>query len=119
MLAPDETWTKVATADGIIGYVKSKALGSSVTETRVSDYVPEEFTHNKKDFKINLGWHQATNTTANNNISNILQNTKGINVISRYGLDLKDNSGNIGSLASLDYVNYCHQNGIEVWALGK
>lgn len=117
VLAPDETWTKVATADGIIGYVKSKALGASTTETRVSDYVPEEFTHNKKDFKINLGWHQVTNPTANHNISNILQNTKGINVISPTWFYLKDNSGNIGSLASLDYVNYCHQNGIEVWAL--
>lgn len=117
VLAPDETWTQVATADGVVGYIKSKALGNTSTETRVSDYVEEEFTHLRKDFKINLGWHQVTNTTANNNISTILQNTKGINVISPTWFYLKDTSGNIGSLASLDYVNYCHQNGVEVWAL--
>lgn len=117
ILAPDETWTKVATTDGIIGYIKSKALGSISTKTHVSDYVAEEFTHITKDFKINLGWHQVTNTSANNNISNILQSTKGINVVSPTWFYLKDTNGNIGSLASSDYVNYCHQNGIEVWAL--
>lgn len=117
VLVPDETWTQVATTNGVVGYIKSKALGNTSTETRVSDYVEEEFTHLKKDFKINLGWHQVTNTTANNNVSTILQNTKGINVISPTWFYLKDTSGNIGSLASLDYVNYCHQNGVEVWAL--
>lgn len=117
VLEPDETWTKVSTLDGIIGYVKSKSLGSTSTKTLVSEYVPESFTHIKKDFKINMGWHQVTNTSANSNISSILQSTKGINVISPTWFYLKDTSGNIGSLASLDYVNYCHQNGIEVWAL--
>lgn len=117
VLEPDETWTKVSTADGIIGYIKSKKLSSTSTQTRTSDYVEEEFTHITKDFKINLGWHQVTNTSANNNISNILQNTKGINVVSPTWFYLKDTNGNIGSLASLDYVNYCHQNGVEVWAL--
>lgn len=117
ILEPDETWTKVATADGIIGYVKSKTLSSTSTATRTSDYVPEQFTHIKKDFKINLGWHQVTNTTANSSIANVLQGTKGINVISPTWFYLTDTNGNIGSLASTDYVNYCHQNGIEVWAL--
>lgn len=117
VLLPDETWTKVSTTDGIIGYIKSKALGGTSTQTHVSDYVEEEFTHITKDFKINLGWHQVTNTTANNNINNILENTKGINVISPTWFYLKDTNGNIGSLASSDYVNSCHRNGIEVWAL--
>lgn len=117
VLEPDETWTKVATSDGIIGYVKTKTLGSISTETLTSDYVPEEFTHIKKDFKINLAWHQVTNSTANANISLVFQSTKGLNVISPTWFYLKDTNGGIGSLASSDYVNYCHQNGIEVWAL--
>lgn len=117
VLAPDETWTKVATADGIIGYVKSKTLSSTSTKTATSTYVPEVFTYIKKDFKINLGWHQVTNQSANSNIANILQSTKGINVVSPTWFYVSDTNGNIGSLASLDYVNYCHQNGIEVWAL--
>lgn len=117
VLAPDETWTKVATADGIIGYVKSKTLSDTSTKTIASDYIPEAFTYLKKDFAINLGWHQVTNPAANGNISTILQSTKGLNVISPTWFYLSDTNGNIGSLASSDYVNYCHQSGIEVWAL--
>lgn len=117
VLEPDKTWTKVATADGIIGYVKSKTLSDTSTKTLASDYIPEEFTHLKKDFAINLGWHQVTNQAANSNISTILQSTKGLNVISPTWFYLSDTNGNIGSLASSDYVNYCHQSGIEVWAL--
>ncbi len=117
VLAPDETWTKVATPDGYIGYIKSKNLGSSSEKTLSSDYVAEEFTHLTKDYKINMAWHQVTNQTANGNISSVLQNTKGINVLSPTWFYLNDNNGNIASLASSSYVDYCHQNGVEVWAL--
>lgn len=117
VLEPDETWTKVVTVDGIIGYVRSKTLGPVSTATHVSDYVPETFSHILRDFSINLGWHQVTNTSANGNIATVLQSTKGINVISPTWFYLTDTSGNIGSLASSTYVDYCHQNGIEVWAL--
>ena len=30
---------------------------------------------------------------------------------------LNDNNGGIMSLCSQDYVNYCHQQGVEVWGL--
>lgn len=117
VLKPDETWTEVVTGDGIIGYIKTKCLNeSSVKEIR-SDYVPEEFTHITKNFKINMAWHQVTNTSANGNIAAVLQETKGINVISPTWFYLNGNDGSIASLASNDYVNYCHQNGVEVWAL--
>lgn len=117
VLERDETWTKVATADGIIGYVKSKLLGESTEKTVSSDYTPETFTHIKKDFKINMGWHQVTSMAANDNVSSVLLKTKGINVISPTWFYLNDNNGNIASLASKSYVDFCHQNNIEVWAL--
>lgn len=112
-----ENWTKVITADGIIGYIKAKNLGSSTTKTLNSDYTVEEFSHIKKDFEINMAWHQVTNRNANSNISSVLSGTKGLNVISPSWFYLKDDNGGIGSLASSDYVNYCHQHNIEVWAL--
>lgn len=117
LLEPDETWTKVSTTDGIIGYVKSKTLGSPSAAVRTSDYTEEEFTHITKDRTISLGWHQVTNPSANGNISTLLSASKGVNVISPTWFYLTDTSGNIGSLASSDYVDYCHQNGVEVWAL--
>lgn len=117
VLSPDETWTKVATADGVIGYIRSKNLGTTSTKTVSSDFVPEQFTHITKDFKINMAWHQVTNQSANGNIASVLQSTKGINVLSPTWFYLNDNNGGIASLASSSYVDYCHQNGIEVWAL--
>lgn len=117
VLSPDETWTKVATVDGVIGYIRSKNLGTTSTKTVSSDFVPEQFTHITKDFKINMAWHQVTNQSANGNIASVLQSTKGINVLSPTWFYLNDNSGGIASLASSSYVDYCHQNGIEVWAL--
>lgn len=117
VLEPDETWTKVATADGYIGYIKSKNLGSTSSKTISTDFVPEEFSHITKDFEINMAWHQVTNQTANGNIASVLQKTKGVNVISPTWFYLNDNNGNIASLASSNYVDYCHQNGVEVWAL--
>lgn len=117
VLVPDETWTKIVTADGIIGYVKSKTLNDVTTKNISSDYVAEEFTHIQKDYKINMAWHQVTNEDANTTVASVLQNTKGVNVISPTWFYLNDNNGNIASLASSDYVNYCHQHNVEVWAL--
>lgn len=117
VLEPDETWTKVISADGIIGYIKSKNLGNTSTKTLASEYVEEGFSHIKRDFKINMGWHQVTNASANNTIGDVLRRSKSLNVISPTWFYLNDNYGNVYSLASSDYVNYCHQNGVEVWAL--
>ena len=117
ILSPDETWTKVITDDGIIGYIKSKNLSATSIQTISSDFVKEEFSHIKKDFEINMAWHQVTSRSANSNISSILQSTKGINVLSPTWFYLKDTKGNIGSVASSDYVDYCHQHGVEVWGL--
>lgn len=119
VLDADKTWTKVATTDGIVGYIKSKAISAAKKTVRSNDFTKPEFTHITRDFTIQLAWHQVTNQEANASLANMIQNSKGINVISPTWFWLKDNSGNIGSLASSDYVNYCHQNGIEVWALAS
>lgn len=112
-----DNWTKVLTADGIIGYVQGKKLSDTAEKTRTSDYTPETFAHIKKDFKICMAWHQVTNSSANSSISSVLASTKGVNVISPTWFYLNDNDGNLANLASIDYVNYCHSQGVEVWAL--
>lgn len=117
LLETDETWSKVMTEDGIIGYIKNKYISNASTATRASDFVEETHTHITKDFKINMGWHQVTNQSANSQIASVLSSTKGINVISPTWFYLNDNDGGIASLANEDYVTYCHQNSVEVWAL--
>lgn len=112
-----ENWNKVASKDGITGYVRSKYLSDPEKKTLTSDFKEETFSHIKKDHTICMAWHQVTDPTANSQISSILANTKGINVISPTWFYLNDNDGNLADLASRDYVKYCQKNHIEVWAL--
>lgn len=112
-----DDWTKVATEDGLIGYVQNKRLGQETEETESHEFEEDVFLHQIRDFNIVMAWHQVTVPDANSTISNVLQNTKGINVISPTWFYLNDNEGNIANLASSDYVKYCHDKGIEVWGL--
>ena len=112
-----DTWTKAATADGLIGYLKTKFVGEGQTVTRAHEFEEPVFTHNLRSDKVQMAWHQVTNQEGNAAIASVLQNTKGINVISPTWFYLNDNAGNIANLASKSYVDYCHQNDIEVWAL--
>ena len=112
-----DKWSKVLTDDGIIGYVQNKRMSDVSTKTRTSDFTPDTFAHITKDFNICMAWHQVTNTSANANIASVLSSTKGVNVISPTWFYLNDNNGNLANLASIDYVNYCHSQGVEVWAL--
>lgn len=112
-----DNWSKILTDDGIIGYVQNKRMSDISTKTRTSDFTPDTFAHITKDFNICMAWHQVTNYSANTNIASVLSSTKGVNVISPTWFYLNDNNGNLANLASLDYVNYCHSQGVEVWAL--
>ncbi len=117
VLKEDEKWTKVATADGVIGYVRSKRISSVSAQTISSEYVPETFSHISKDFTICMAWDQLYDSSSNGDIASQISNAKGLNVVSPTWFFLKDNKGNLSSIASSDYVNYCHQHNIEVWAM--
>lgn len=110
-------WTKAATKDGLVGYVQDKRLGAQTERTEEHEFQEETFTHQIRDYKINMAWHQVTVPEANSRIADVLQNTKGINVISPTWFYINDNEGNIANLASADYVKYCHDQDIEVWGL--
>lgn len=117
-----ETWAKVKTEDGFIGYVENKRLGEPHTVTpsfvnNASMYGELEFTGISKEFKINMGWHQVSGTGGNATLGEVTANTKGLNVISPTWFHLTGNEGNIVSYASRDYVDSAHAMGLEVWAL--
>ena len=117
ILERGDNWSKVCIEDGMIGYLKNKKLEEEQTETLSRKFEEPEFQHQLKDKTISMGWHQVTSQEANNRVANVLQSTKGINVLSPTWFYLNDNNGNIYSLASRSYVDYCHQQGVEVWAL--
>ena len=75
-------FVKVMTADGIIGYVQTRALTDSYYETLESDFEAPVYTSIQRDYTINMVWHQVTNQSANDNVMSLLENTKGITAIS-------------------------------------
>lgn len=114
-----DNWTKVKSQNGYIGYVEKKRLTNEKDEiqTPVTEVPEPEYTSIKKDYKINMGWHQVTNVTANSTFGAVVAQTKGLNTISPTWFSLSDNEGNFTSIASADYVAAAHNMGIEVWAL--
>lgn len=112
-----DNWSRVCTEDGMIGYLKNNKLGEVQSETISRPFEEPQFTHFLKEGPVSLGWHQVTSPEANDRVADVLQTTKGINVISPTWFYLNDNDGNIYSLASRDYVTYCHGQGVEVWGL--
>lgn len=114
-----EEWAKVKTSDGYIGYIENKRLDNirEEAETPVTDVAPMVYDRIQKEGKICLGWHQVTNVDANATLSDVVSQTKGMNVISPTWFSLSDNEGNFTSIASADYVAQAHDMGIEVWGL--
>lgn len=117
-----ETWSKVKTTDGFIGYVENKRLGEAQSMTpgflnNASMYGELEFTGISKDYKINMGWHQISGSGGNATLAEVTAGTKGLNTISPTWFHLTGNEGNIVSYASKAYVDNAHAMGLEVWAL--
>ena len=119
ILEMGEDWATVCTTDGIVGYIKTSFIKNTEQKTLESDYVKETFQHISLKEPINLLWDPIYNTSGNDGIQSTLTNTKGVNVICPSWFKLKDNEGNLTSYASLDYVNYCHSQGVQVWGMVK
>ena len=114
-----EKWAKVKSADSFIGFVENNKLKDITTQTPipVTDYAEPEYTSIKKDFKINMGFHNVKGPSGNDTLSELVSNAKSLNVISPTWLMVSDNSGGITSYASSSYVNSAHKMGLEVWVL--
>lgn len=114
-----DTWAKVKTEDGILGFVEMKKLSDPIDERPipVEDYVEPEYTNLCRDHKINMGWHAIAGPGGNDTLESYVANTKGLNVIAPTWFGLTDDEGNYYSYASSDYVNRAHNKGLEVWVV--
>ena len=114
-----ETWSKVKTQDGFIGYVENKRLADITGEQPipVTDYEEPVYTSLTRDHKISLGWHVVAGVAGNSTLNEVTAKAKGLNVISPTWFMLSDNDGNFTSFASGQYVTAAHDMGLEVWAL--
>ncbi|MGL5437000.1 MAG: glycosyl hydrolase family 18 protein [Lachnospiraceae bacterium] len=112
-----DSWVRIRTSDGYLGYVQSKMLEDPVEQTLISTFTAPEYTSISLGEPVVLGWHQVTIPDANNTMEQLVANTKGLNVIAPTWFMLTDNNGNYDSLADRDYVEKAHAKGLQVWGV--
>ena len=114
-----ETWSKVKTADSVIGYVENKRLGdiAEETETPVTDYQEPEYTSLTGDSKICLGWHSIGGVGGNDTLYSMVSGTKGMNVIAPTWFSMTDEYGALRSFETADYVTTDQNMGLQVWGV--
>lgn len=112
-------WSKVKTADSLIGYVENKMLGEEFRRTPVpvTDYVEPEYTNISLDKKVSLGWHSVGGIGGNASLDNMVAGTKGLNVIAPTWFSLIDSEGGMRSFGETSYVDRAHQLGLQVWGV--
>lgn len=112
-----DSWSKVLTSDGYIGYVKNKQLTDVAQTTRETVYAGPEYTSIHLDEKVNLVWHQIDYKEMNSQFAEDTADVTGVNVISPTWYFLADSTGEITSFADADYVKAAHKKNMQVWAL--
>lgn len=111
-----DEWIKVTTVSGYTGYVKKSEVSDTFEYVREQKVV-EEHNFLLKNEKITLAWFQVSGTAGNSSIDNNMSTISGVNVIAPTWYSVTDESGNMSSYASADFVSKMHQRGIDVWAL--
>ena len=117
IIEKNNDWYRIATENGLTGYIKSTYLKNVKKSERISHFNKPVYTAIQMDEKVVLGWHQVTTETANKGLNKVAENTKGLNVISPTWFKLSDNNGNYTSIASKTYVDSAHKKGLKVWVL--
>lgn len=118
-----ETWCKVKTQDGFIGYIENDLLTNEregVSKELSSfvgiDDIKVEYPSLVRDHKIAMGWHVIYAKSGNDTLKEVVEGAPGMNVISPTWISMKDNEGNFHSFATQSYVDKAHAYGLEVWA---
>ncbi|MBR6381547.1 MAG: SH3 domain-containing protein [Lachnospiraceae bacterium] len=114
-----ETWSKVITEDGFIGYVENKRMASAGEITETPEDPPElpPYTSISLGEKVCLGFHAIGGPTGNDTLGSMLAEAKGINVIAPTWFSISGDDGSYRSFASADYVAKAHAAGVQVWGV--
>lgn len=105
-------WQKIRTSNGVLGYVKENTLGKINT-------IREDIVETTKvDGKVSLAWEYFSDYGEAPSRSGAMD---GVNVVSPTFFRLEQSgqgnvTENVGT-AGLNYINWAHNNGIEVWAM--
>ncbi|NBD24347.1 glycosyl hydrolase family 18 protein [Paenibacillus glycinis] len=109
-----DDWYLVQSSDGIVGYAdKSSIALTQVEQIKPLKDEPVYPAWKAVGSKINLTW-EAVYTKTPNPAS--IGDLAGVNVVSPTWFELLDGSGNVKSKADMAYVNWAHQQNMQVWA---
>ncbi len=120
VLEAGEEWTKVETEDLIIGYIENKFLDEGEEEESIPTYGEIEdlgIVSSSTLDSVILTWHNVSGQSGVDDIRNVLASAHGINVISPTWFTLADDEANVVSTGSREYVDICHEAGVQVWGL--
>lgn len=112
-----DDWTRVRTADGFVGYLKTKYLKNREEYEWSQTGALPEYTSVRIPGPVCLAWHQVFSAEDNGKLSEYLEGTDGLNVLAPTWFSVTDNQGNMSSLADRAYVEEAHGRGFKVWGL--
>ena len=113
-----ETWSRVMTMDGLIGYAENRKLKdfARVERTPQNVYTEPEYPSLRTGEKVNLAWFNVEYLDSNSLVFDYLANTHGITVVAPTWYRITDEEGSVTSIASADIVSRLHESGYKVWA---
>ena len=116
-ISDEGDWSRVMSADGHIGYIKSKELSGIEEAPQRAANTELSFERIQKDKSISMAWDYIGRDEDNAELARMMEDVSSLNVISPTWFALSDTSGNISSFADADYVRTAHNSyGLEVWA---
>lgn len=119
LLEEGSQWNMVQTQDGLIGCIQKTCLGEAETQT---PQIPDgrskpEYTTNMLEETVIMAWHQVFTESGYKQLDEYLEKADSLNVICPTWFSIKDDEGNLQSLAEKKYVTKAHKAGIQVWGM--
>ncbi len=113
-----ETWSRVMTVDGLIGYAENRKLKDFTQIARGPQnlYTEPEYPSLRTGNKVNLAWFNVEYFDSNSLVFDYLARTHGVTVVSPTWYRITDEEGSVTSIASADIVSRLHESGYQVWA---
>jgi spore germination protein YaaH len=123
LFTSNQHWTRVRTRNGLLGYVQTASLGTAEIQYTEINRVPifRDFVDNFAPHspawtggKINLVWKNPYNADA---IHNSMQAPlpQGLTVVSPTWFRFNAETKSLDSIASAEYVQWAHEQGVQVW----
>lgn len=109
-------WIKVKTSNGYIGYIRKNKIHKESEKIPVSNYIEVVRKSKRMAQKPCIGFHQVLSNYSSSKLPELLKNAKNMNVIAPTWFVIKNNEGDIRSVANDAYSQYCHAKKISVWA---